>query len=92
MSWKYIVIRTGPFDLPVIFPATLSHESIAKTLLPAIPTYPGSVPRILSAGFIDDVAAIDISGQSESLGIKSRPREDEVLINDFIEHHGVAKI
>jgi hypothetical protein len=90
---KYVVIRVDHGDvgreIPVIFPESLVHSLVAD----AIMQMEGVVefkPRVVSAGevFIDD--GIDCLGGSETLGVKSRGRKDDILIRSINYMHGIV--
>ena len=78
---KYLIIKKGGLELPVIFSEIESHDEVAKKL--------NVFSDLVSAGFCrfemdengDGTAALSVRcwGKSVSLGIQSRP-EDGYLI------------
>lgn len=74
---KYIVIDGYLNDLPIMFPASESHDQMALSLK--------HLGDVISAGFVDllDDGGVSAYGDSHSLKIKSRP-EDTALINRYM--------
>jgi hypothetical protein len=74
---KYIILKVGIFDCPILLPNVLDHKTVANSLKEGLYPKYGKV-EIVSAGFakVQVEAAL---GQSFTLGIKSRP-EDLALI------------
>lgn len=81
MKTKYIVVTNGPGELEtmIIFPETTIHKHMAEGARVA------RAGRPVSAGFLSittdkkDRPRVSAFGESESLGIKSRPEEDSRL-------------
>lgn len=69
---KYIVFDNGLNDVPVVFPHHIEHSTIAAQL---------QHWTILSAGYVTfSPDGPSCHGESISLGVKSRTREDTLLI------------
>ena len=66
---KYIIIKGGGLELPVVFSPLLKHSDVAKGFV------------IAAAGFCD-ISNNEVAcwGKSVSLDIESRPVEDAYLI------------
>lgn len=79
---KYIVIRQGMFDYGretmFVFERTNVHKLVALMLTE------GDLSRVISAGFCSiDKDGYHCFGESESLRISSRPREDSEILEDM---------
>lgn len=77
MNAKYVVIRynlTG--ETIYVFPEHVTHRIFAQYNA-------GMGDKIVSAGFVamENDGLLMCYGESESIGIKSRPEEDSVLAN-----------
>lgn len=72
-------------EIPVIFPAHLSHEAIAKALLSA-EGMENSTP--IAAGFCN--AAARCRGFSATLNLHSRGDRDSQLISTYTARHGLG--
>ena len=67
---KYIIVKTRDNgEYPIIFPLRVTHKQMATR---------NGEP--ISAGFVND--RLECFGESDSLGIKSRP-EDTAIIKDM---------
>lgn len=89
---KYVVLRSGMFEYPIIFPDKLSHQEVAVALRPHVPGWndPDGSVRIVSAGFLTDWnVRLDPERISETLGKGPRP-EDQELINNYMYGHGIT--
>jgi len=85
MEKKYIVVRAVFSEQIIIFSAVLDHKTVAGNM------------NVISAGFVDVMyyrdrddlipedfilkAKAHCYGESKTLGIKSRPKEDTILAN-----------
>ena len=82
MDNKYITIYTKEVhEVAILFPKVISHNDMLKMVKTKYPD-----AKILSAGFwwIDNENTYRVGGESVSLNIGSRKKEDEFLINkDF---------
>lgn len=87
-GFKYIVIRAGDYEFPIIFPDKLVHEDVAVAMLRLEPICKLKTPVIASAGFVRmDEISVGAS-ISESLGVG--PREgDAALIRHYAINHGI---
>ena len=102
MGYKYIIIRKGNQELPIIFPDSMVHKLVfqairamtraelrmmAPMLSEEALTKGAKSVEIVSAGSITfDVGTVD--GFSETLGVKSRP-SDGAMIQRFPYTHGI---
>ena len=69
---KYVIIDIGLDDIPIIFPDSISHNTMTNCL--------GYIA--ISAGFVAwSDSGIRCWGNSHSLGIKSRPQQDAEIIS-----------
>jgi hypothetical protein len=70
---KYIIVERDGLKWPIIFPSIFDHIAMASTEL--VKGY-----RIVSAGFVINIDnEVRASGDSFSLGIKSRPEDSELI-------------
>jgi len=77
MKGKYIVIRSPFFESPILFSEGQGHNDLVFK------------DRIISAGFFrvwfeKGICKVGCWGQSDSLNIKSRGKEDALLIKAFM--------
>lgn len=102
MGWKYIIIRKGNQELPIIFPDSMVHSLMFKciramTKAEIRSVYPMATKKMLedaadalipvSAGSITfDVGSA--TGGSETLGVQARA-EDAAAIQAFPYTHGI---
>jgi hypothetical protein len=74
---QYIIVERLGLEIPFMFPTILNHDDFAEMV---------NASKVISAGFV--TLNIDnqlrASGDSFSLGIKSRP-EDSGLIEKFLK-------
>lgn len=77
--WKYLIVLCDNTEVPVIFPANLSHEDVAGRF------------KVVSAGFClfdimrtDRIVRACCFGKSISLGIESR-QEDNTVIEQYLQ-------
>jgi hypothetical protein len=106
MAWKYVILRTGNREVPIIFPESLVHAGVAE----AMKSYFAAVAVTMSSGMLSEESvgklvadigvvaagevAIDIgsaSGGSETLGVQSRPTDSKWL-QAYPYHHGLSDI
>jgi hypothetical protein len=64
-------------DIPVIFPNQLVHKSMAKWLIHALRRESDIDAEVVSAGFMN--AEGTCHGESETLGVKSRPEDTNII-------------
>jgi len=97
MSWKYVMFqdRHGR-QFPVIFPQELVHAEMAKIVPHAYRSgeladgkREWDCPKAVSAGFVEGMAVCIAMGESESMGVKSRP-EDTQIINNHPYEKGIV--
>lgn len=77
---KYIVVAHEGLELPILFPNVITHIKMWSLVKVGNDT-------VVSAGFVRQVldGEIRAHGESESIGIKSRPQEDSELITKFLK-------
>lgn len=96
MSWKYIMLQVGDKAMPVIFPGEFVHSFVAGAMQlvveandPKFDLRPkqlmsmlerGTAP-VIGAGFIEGLAGTVSIGESESLGVKSRDQDIQIINN-----------
>lgn len=106
MAWKYVVVRAGNQEIPLIFPGHLVHASMSELLRDYLVDVAAAVmpPSLhLASTFeklreqVQPVAAGEITfdigactGGSETLGLKARP-EDARLIGGYNYNHGYVE-
>lgn len=93
MAWKYVILRVGNTEVPVIFPDRMVHAWVAglvkayfaqeiKFAHPQIPdaalTEAFTKFTVVSAGEAN-IAVISASGHSGTLGAPSRPGDKDFL-------------
>lgn len=97
MGMKYIVVEVKTADhykreWPIIFPDMMVHRQVADVIqnhLAVDHKQPDS--RIIAAGSVSFFGGeVHCSGESETLNIESRGREDEKLIKMFDYLHGIV--
>jgi hypothetical protein len=71
---KYVVILRGGREVPVIIPAECGMEHVTL----------GLCGHVVSAGFANTVNW-KAAGESLSLGIKSRPEHDTLLLRKYFQ-------
>ena len=75
-------------EVPVIFPNSLVHKDMADTLIRMCPGFEGG--KAVSGGFLSSTGLCQdpVHGESESLKLKSRPEDtDLILMHDYL--HGI---
>lgn len=98
---KYIVLEvtrkgaTGDtvWELPFIFPEMVVHKDIADRLIHMFGMCYDRSARVVSAGFCSSTGVgmeLETYGESESLGVKSRPEKDVQLIRSLDYTHGLV--
>ena len=80
---KYIIVRQGALELPIVFPDLLVHYDVARDL--------GYKGKVVAAGFCEvgaesDSPAADYNcfGKSESLNVESRRSVDAAILNKYL--------
>ena len=68
---KYIMVKVGENDLPIIFPEIIQHKDIAAVFK----------HKVVSAGFLqlNHGGKLETVGESVGLNIKMRPIDIEVI-------------
>jgi len=68
---KYIMLKVGENDLPIIFPEVIRHLDVAKAFS----------HEVVSAGFLqlNNKGKLETVGESVGLDIKTRPIDIEVI-------------
>ncbi|MEI8396988.1 MAG: hypothetical protein WCF85_19860 [Rhodospirillaceae bacterium] len=76
---KYIIVRDGEYEFPVMFANAWAHSDVARKLR-------GDGQSVIGAGFVmtDDGGRVVCSGRSSSLGISSRPERDAAVIRAWL--------
>lgn len=87
--FKYVILTDGVVEHPIIFPKNLVHLIIAAGTIAAYKAETGTEYKVISAGFVsikpvDNVLGVwmEAYGESETLGIRSRPQDSSVLTNN----------
>lgn len=75
---KYIIVKKGNVEYGIIFPDVLTHRDVARV-------HRIGEQTLVSAGFCERRTETGWFswGESESLGIGSRPHDDEILDSSF---------
>jgi len=74
---KYIIVRDREEqEAAIIFPDRIIHREVARI-------HRASGTRVVSAGFCVIGEVVRAWGESESLNMKSRPQDTEILKRDF---------
>lgn len=84
-NMKYIILESKIGLLPVIFSKWADHDTMADMTKMALLRGRGSISaKAVSAGFID--ANGKCSGESVSLGLKSRPIDTQLIEDVYSEY------
>lgn len=88
MDWKYIMFEANGSKLPVIFPPSVIHSTMAEGIQHSIRRHvideaPGRwSSKPISAGFISTLLVTGVHGDSETLNLKS-VEDDRRIINEW---------
>lgn len=78
-AMKYITVKNEEGTVyPVIFPPTLTHKDVARAVQ-GLFHREGFRTEPESAGFVDEIEC-RCYGKSESMGIGSKPEQDQTVI------------
>lgn len=80
MNWKAKYIIGGWLEVPIVFPETIQHADMARSL-----GWIGDDKRVVGAGFVyikED--GYKVYGESVSLQVKSRGADDERILNKYL--------
>lgn len=102
MGFKYIIVKKGNQELPIIFPDSMVHSLMFKCIRAMTKAeikamYPMATKKMLedAADSLKVVGAGEITfdvgtatGSSETLGVQSR-KGDKALIQSFPYTHGI---
>lgn len=94
MAWKYIMVKNvmhgGTAVLfPLIFPDKLVHREVYDCTKIIMPAWRGGQGiKAVSAGMIDRIAVAGIGGESETLGVRYKEGDGEV-IRMYQYQHGI---
>lgn len=102
MAWKYVIMRVGNNEVPIIFPEHLVHSAMAD----ALRDYYAKIAQTMSGNLLSPQAIeklkqeivpvsagevrLDVgpcSGRSETLGVEAR-EDDGQFLNSYNYHHG----
>ena len=86
---KYIIVGNKNFVYPIIFPDNLPHVCISESVCNN-PEFKGLKLKPISAGFIElnGIDGVKCWGESESLNLKSK-KKDSDIINLYHITHGI---
>lgn len=88
---KYVIIKAGEREYPIIFPAELVHKDVSIYIMTLLRNNHGAEVegmRVSGAGFINSADVIGPAyGKSESLDIGSQP-DDTNFIRTVDYNHG----
>jgi hypothetical protein len=92
---KYVVLKVVnkgiERGIPIVFPDLLIHSEVAKQMQHMMLISHSMETEVVSAGFLSLFGTKpECSGNSESLGIKSRGEQDDQLITMYDYFHGVV--
>jgi hypothetical protein len=75
---KYIIVKLGDTERPIVFASALTHSTVAHNL-----GFKGK--SVISAGFInmDPVEGLLCFGKSISLHLKSRPIDTGIVLEEL---------
>lgn len=94
-DWKYVMFEANGQMVPVIFPNTLIHQDMADGAGHAIRHHvirakPGNwSSKLVSAGFVANLAVLSAYGKSESLDNLKSGKDDTQIINEMPYCHGL---
>jgi hypothetical protein len=79
---KYIMLKVGEQNVPVIFPDTLVHSTVYGAMLRVLAAQGAWNTKVVAAGMcnIEMTAAY---GESETLSIESRGERDKNIVNQY---------
>lgn len=91
---KYVVLKvkvgSTEREMPFIFPNLMVHQNVAAYMVGLLHTAHGwDDCEIVAAGEVSLFGGVSCSGGSESLGVKSRGKQDEELFQMYDYLHGV---
>jgi hypothetical protein len=89
MAWKYIMVQVDDRAVPIIFPQELVHAEVYRRLARVFYDQAKMKdPVVVGAGFVEGLACCIAMGESETLDIKARP-EDTQIINNHPYEKGI---
>jgi hypothetical protein len=92
MGWKYVMFKNKIGDLevlfPVIFPDKMVHSDVMVGLRAFMPGWQSGGITAVSAGKIEHLEVAGLGGDSETLKLKSRP-DDKDVIENYAYVHGI---
>lgn len=84
MAWKYVMLQSTIGETkvlhPIIFPDLLVHRDVAMAIRKECPGWHHGGVRAISAGMIARVTVPEPTGESETLGLKARASDQDVII------------
>ncbi len=87
MGWKYIMIEDKLTRTPIIFPDKLVHLEVFTVCKLLLPRKLAPITAC-SAGMIGRLYVEGVGDRSESLNVKSNPRDGDI-INGYPYFHGI---
>lgn len=80
-------------EMPFIFPDMIVHDHMKTYATHLLNSYKATHIECVSAGFCNFIMdEVNCSGESESIGVKSRGERDNILIQGFNYSHGVDSL
>jgi len=87
-NWKYVMLKVGQINVPVIFSDILIHSKVDDAIKPMLA---GKAPaKVVGAGMIMGLTVETLGAGSVSLGINARP-EDKDIVNTYEDNGGVRR-
>lgn len=93
---KYIMLlierEDANVNVPIIFPDMMNHDNVAESIKHNLGmNHDIAETKVVSAGFITmNNTGVQCHGKSETLKIKSRGKEDSIIINTYDYMHGIT--
>ena len=86
---KYVIYDAGGFEIPIIFPDIINHSDFAH-YQPVSAGYCyvyGANEPLPDACCVENALRISVSGESTSLGLKTRPEDEAILAKELMRHY-----
>lgn len=76
-------------NVPIMFPDSLVHSLVADEMQRVFKKHRWPNARVVSAGSVTGIDDVYTSGESETLGVASRGKRDQRIIENYDFLHGI---